>query len=780
MPSIAMRLRPLPLALAAGIALVAIAAAASPARAEAPRRALTDGWRFQLAPRASCAAIAKDDAQWRSVRLPHTWNDVDTFDAHVGYERDRGCYRLDLESRGEWAGKLVRLRFLGAYASARLWLDGTELGRFDGDFTGFHADVPAERLLDGGRARPFTLDVEVDNRASKSVLPGRPDPDYNLYGGLYREAHLEVLDPLHVEPEATFARPAPMNDGVWLVPVTVGLANAGAAAVNAEVELDLTAPDGSVEAHGAGRVEVPAGGAARVEIDLGPLDHPALWSPAQPALHEVHVRLRRGVALGDEHRFAIGLRTARFDAERGFLLNGAPLALRGANRHQDFPGMGSALPAGFQELDARVLKSMGGNFVRTSHYPQHPAFLDACDRLGVVVFEEIATWKTVGGRGFQDAAARMMQAMIERDRNHPSIVLWGMMNEGRSAPMFERLRKIAAGADPTRGVGYAEHRFERALSKKTAGLADAIGLNYRPERYAEFKEAFPAGAFFVSEHTNRSHTTRGDLAAELIQVRFIDADLNTYAALPWLGGHALWSLHDYGTERPGKKTRTIHTSGAVDAARVPRASYRYLAARWSEVPRAEILLPPVTSEAFAATKAPGGGEPLAAGTVVVPIATNCRGGVTLTADGVERGSKAGKPLLEWTLTSPPSRLDVRAECGDGRIAEARWEKPGPGVRLVLTSDVPDVPRDGSNAALVNVRVEDAAGRLASDWSGDVIVTTTRAGRAVTIGDRGRVPIAGGLGAFAVESTAGAARDAAIRVIATQGGLAPANLVLPTR
>lgn len=776
-----MRARSHALAFAALIAVAAAAAAVPPAaRAEATRRPLTDGWRFQLAPRASCPAITKDDARWRSVRLPHTWNDLDTFDTHVGYERDRGCYRLDLDSRADWAGKLVRLRFLGAYASARVWLDGTELGRFDGDFTGFHVDVAAERLLDGGRARPFTLDVEVDNRASKSVLPGRPDPDYNLYGGLYREAYLEVLDPLHVEPEATFARPAPMNQDVWLVPVSVGLANVGAAAVNAEVELDLAAPDGSVEAHGAGRVEVPAGGTARVMIDLGPLDHPPLWSPAAPVLHEVRVRLRRGVALGDEHRFSIGLRTARFDAERGFLLNGAPLELRGANRHQDFPGMGSALPAGFQELDARVLKGMGANFVRTSHYPQHPAFLDACDRLGVVVFEEIATWKTVGGSDFQDAAARMMQAMIERDRNHPSIVLWGMMNEGRSAPMFERLRKIAADADPTRGVGYAEHRFERALSQKTAGSADAIGLNYRPEKLADFKEAFPSGAFFVSEHTNRSHTTRGDLAAELIQVRFIDADLETYAGLPWLGGHALWSLHDYGTERPGKKTRTIHTSGAVDAARVPRASYRYLATRWSDTPRAEILLPPVTSEAFAATQAPGG-EALAAGSVVVPIATNCRGSVTLTADGAERGSKPGKPLLEWTLTgAPPSRLDVRAECGSGRIAEAHWEKPGPGVRLVLTSDLPDVPRDGSNAALVNVRVEDAAGRLASDWSGDVLVTTTRAGRAVTIGGRGRVPIAGGLGAFAVESAPGAARDAPIRIIATQGGLPPANLVLPTR
>lgn len=768
------------LAFAALIALAAVCAAAPSAHAEATRRPLTDGWRFQLDPRGHCEAVANDDPHWQSVRLPHTWNDLDTFDEHVGYARERGCYRIEIESRADWAGKLVRLRFLGAYASARVWLDGRELGRFDGDFTGFHADVPADQLLDGGRARSVRVDVEVDNRASKNVLPGRPDPDYNLYGGLYREAYLEVLDPLHVEPEVTFARPAPMNEGVWLVPVTVGLANAGAAAASAEIELELSSPDGGVVAHGAGRVEVPAGGTARLVVDLGPLDHPALWSPAAPALHEVRVRLRRGVALGDEHRFAIGLRTARFDAERGFLLNGVPLELRGGNRHQDFPGMGSAMPAGFQELDVRVLKAMGANFVRTSHYPQHPAFLDACDRLGVVVFEEVATWKTVGGTGFQDAAARMMQAMIERDRNHPSIVLWGMMNEGRSAPMFERLKKIAAELDPTRGVGYAEHRFERALSQKTAALADAIGLNYRPEKLTEFKKSFPAGAFFVSEHTNRSHTTRGDLAAELIQVRFIDADLDTFAALPWLGGHALWSLHDYGTERPGKKTRTVHTSGAVDAARVPRASARYLATRWSDTPRVEVLTPPVTSEAFAKTKAPGGGEPLAAGSVVVPIATNCAGAVTLVADGTERGSKPGKPLLEWTLAAAPQRVDVRAECAGGRVTEAHWEKPGAGVRVRLTSDIGEVPRDGSNAALVSVRVEDAAGRLASDWSGDVIVTTTRAGRAITIGGRGRVPIAGGLGAFAVESAAGAARDASVRVIATQGGLTPANLVLPTR
>ncbi len=722
--------------------------------------AVDDGWRFQLAPRRACPKVAEDDSTWRHVRLPHTWNDVDTFDDVVGYARDRGCYRYELKNEARFAGRVVRLRFLGAYAQARVWIDGRSLGRFDGDYTGFHVDLAGDSLATKAST---TIDVEVDNRASRRVLPGRPDPDYNLYGGLYREVYLDVLAPTHVEDEATFARPAPMNGSVWLVPVTVGIASEQENGT-LDLDLELIGPDGQSEARISRTVEVSRKMITPTTLDLGPLDSPALWSPDSPALHEVRIALRRDRTTIDEHRFSIGLRTARFDPTRGFLLNGAPLRLRGANRHQDFPGMGSALPAGFQELDARVLKDMGANFVRTSHYPQHPAFLDACDRLGIVVFEEIATWKTVGWSAFQDAAARMMRAMIQRDRNHPSIVLWGMMNEGRSKSMFQRLKAIARDEDPTRGVGYAEHRFERALSQDTAELPDAIGLNYRPEKYLEFKRRFPQGAFFVSEHTNRSHTTRGDLEAELVQVRDIDAELDRMDALPWLGGTALWSLHDYGTERPKKKTRTIHNSGAVDAFRIPRASYRYLATRWSDTPRVEILTPPLTAKT--------GPQ---AGKLVVPIATDCAR-VRLAADGRDLGERAGAHLIEWPLDTAPSRIDVHAECGNGSVT-ASWTKPGPPTQLRLTSDRDGLPRDGSNAALVTVRVEDAEGRLVTDFSGDVIVTSTRAGHVVTIGNHGRVPVVAGLGAFAVESTPGT--NGTIRVIVGHGGFESANLRLPT-
>ncbi len=749
--------------LARAVTLVALAEALAGATGVQAREttAIDAGWRFQLAPRRACPKVPGDDSAWQRVRLPHTWNDVDTFDDVVGYARNRGCYRYELKSEARFAGQLVQLRFLGAYAQARVWMDGRSLGRFDGDYTGFTVDLPGDSLA---TERSTTIDVEVDNRPSRRVLPGRPDPDYNLYGGLYREVYLEVLDPIHVEDDATFARPEPMNGNVWLVPVTVGIANAGGSA-GIDVDLALLAPDGRSEARATRHVEVGDALTTHTTFDLGPLDSPALWSPESPALHEVRIALRRGVTTIDEHRFSIGLRTARFDPARGFLLNGAPLRLRGANRHQDFPGMGNALPAGFQALDARVLKDMGANFVRTSHYPQHPAFLDACDHLGIVVFEEIATWKTVGWSAFQDAAARMMRAMIRRDRNHPSIVLWGMMNEGRSKAMFERLKAIARDEDPTRGVGYAEHRFERALSQDTAALPDAIGLNYRPEKYPEFKRLFPQGAFFVSEHTNRSHTTRGDREAELVQVRDIDAELDEMDALPWLGGTALWSLHDYGTERPKKKTRTIHNSGTVDAFRIPRASHRYLATRWSKTPRVEILTPPLT-----ATTGPHAGK------LVVPIATDCAR-VRLAADGRDLGERPGEHLVEWPLDAAPTRLEVHAECANESV-DASWTKPGPPTQLRITSDLDALPRDGSNAALITVRVEDAEGRVATDFSDDVIVTSTRAGHVVTIGDRGRVPVVAGLGAFAVVSSPDANRP--VRVIAAHGGFEPANLHLAIR
>ena len=153
------------------------------------------------------------------------------------------------------------------------------------------------------------------------------------------------------------------------------------------------------------------------------------------------------------------------------------------------PGFGNALPVQQHRQDALLIKQMGCNFVRLSHYPQHPAFLDACDELGILVYAEIATWKSVRTGRWLKSACRQMRDMIRRDRNHPSIILWGMGNESRSRKAYAALREIAEQEDGTRAVTYAENHLYRAKREKTVGIPDVWGCNYELDALEEGRDA---------------------------------------------------------------------------------------------------------------------------------------------------------------------------------------------------------------------------------------------------------------------------------------------------
>jgi beta-galactosidase/beta-glucuronidase len=311
-------------------------------------------------------------------------------------------------------------------------------------------------------------------------------------------------------------------------------------------------------------------------IDLM-VEQPELWDVDSPVLYTADATLALKGHGADTLSLKFGIRSAEFRPNQGFFLNGRRLQLRGCNRHESMPGFGRALTLEQHREDARLIKAMGLNFVRLSHYPQHPEFLNACDELGLLVYAEIASWKSVRGGRWLKRAARQMRDMIIRDRNHPSVILWGMGNEGRHRGAYLELYDICKQLDAARAVTYAENHLYRARRKKTLGLPDVWGINYEFDAMEEGRDACRLKCVVVSECSNYPHTLRGDAAAEQKQLDTIKSDLERIENIEYVAGFALWCFNDYATLR---KKRYKRYSGLVDAERKPKASAYWLAEKF--------------------------------------------------------------------------------------------------------------------------------------------------------------------------------------------------------
>ncbi len=525
---------------------------------------LDDAWEFVRSRRSR--RWLREAATQPDTILPHCWNEHDGFQEGIAYYRGPGSYRRTFRLDASAATDKTRwfLESDGFYGTGDVWLNGRRLGLVDGRYLGFRLEA-TDALRYGAEN---VIGIRLTNRCRRNVLPGLAMPDFLLYGGLSGRVRL-VREPMRrINPLALAIRCTELGDASTQVTITWGLE--GTAQSGDMIEWRLADPDGNEAA--------PAQTAAVADREQGmavfTVTSPQHWTLEKPQLYHAAGLLRRDGQTLDRISQPFGIRTAEFRPRQGFFLNGRRIALRGCNRHESMPGFGRALPRWMHEADARLLKAMGLNFVRLSHYPQHPAFLDACDRLGILVYAELASWKSVRGGGWLRQARRQMEDMVRRDRNHPSVILWGMGNEGRHAGAYRCLYALCKALDPQRAVTYAENHFYRARRCRTLGIPDVWGLNYEFDALAEGVAASRQQCTVVSECSNYPHTRRGDADAERIQLKTLQADLARIADHPEVAGFALWCLNDYATLR---KMRYRRFSGIVDGWRTPKTSARWLA-----------------------------------------------------------------------------------------------------------------------------------------------------------------------------------------------------------
>lgn len=384
-----------------------------------------------------------------------------TFDAgprRMG-ARGIGLYRRTLRLDAP-AGTRLRLHLDGLGLRAQVWWDGRPLAACALPYS----DEAIDLVADGAAAH--ALAIAVDNRFDAELSPLFPPySDFYAYGGIYRGVRLEVLPELRLERVRVATR------DVASAAVALELRFAGT--VPAEIPLRLAFDDGPEES-----LHVrPQGGVARLERRVpgaGP------WTPETPELHTVRVAIAGDAVV---ERFGVRTIAAR---DGTILLNGAPLRLRGVNRHEAHPQFGPALPLAQDLDDLQLIKELGCNFVRAVHYPHDPAVLDLCDRLGLLVWEESMGWgldeAAVTAPALLAQAREQTRRMIVRDINHPAIIMWGFLNECASdcpaaEPVYAELAATIRGEDPTRLVTYASNRKER---DRCFAHADVVSVNPYP------------------------------------------------------------------------------------------------------------------------------------------------------------------------------------------------------------------------------------------------------------------------------------------------------------
>lgn len=389
-----------------------------------------------------------NDAKWQGVNLPHSVR-LEPLNASGGRNYQGVCwYRKHFPLPSSWKGRTMYLKFQGAMQVADVWLNGQHLTTHYGGYLPFTVDLGKAARFEGDNV----LTVRLDNSDNADVPPGKPQNalDFSYFGGLYRNVELQVMAPLHVSDSVLANTPA--GGGVFVsfpqvsqasstVRVRTDVVNESGAPRDGEVTQELFAPDGSTAAKTSNQARVETRGGHSFTQDME-VRGAKLWHPYHPDLYVLHTVVRENGRVVDDVWTRIGIRSVRFSKNDGLILNGEPFFSSGANRHQDHPYVGAALPDSAQYRDVKKLRDAGFTSYR-SHYPQAPAFMDACDELGMLAIVSNPGWQFLGGELFRTRVYQNAREMVRRDRNHPSVVLWeAQLNESDNRPIAPTLQRI--------------------------------------------------------------------------------------------------------------------------------------------------------------------------------------------------------------------------------------------------------------------------------------------------------------------------------------------------
>jgi beta-galactosidase len=388
------------------------------------KTSLNSGWRFFKGDLAGAEKPEFDDSKWQSVSVPHTWNAEDPWDDEPGYHRGPAWYRRELQIAKALSGKSLFLYFEGANQVADVYINGRKAGGHIGGYSAFSFDIT--KLVKAGERN--LLAVRVDNTFNEDIPP--LTADFNFYGGIYRDVWLIATNDLHftatdhASSGVRISTPD-ITKGIGTVAIEGAVVNTSSRPRNIEIVSAVYDSSNRKVAESILKTEARSGGETKFSASDLSVPAPKLWSPDSPNLYSIKNTIRENGKVIDEVVEPLGFRWFEFNGEKGFSLNGKPLKLRGTNRHQDYAGMGNAVPDRLHIRDMELIKEAGFNFVRLAHYPQDPSILEAADRLGLLIWEETPLVNYItNSTAFTDTSKLMMREMVRQHRNHPSIAMW--------------------------------------------------------------------------------------------------------------------------------------------------------------------------------------------------------------------------------------------------------------------------------------------------------------------------------------------------------------------
>ena len=738
------------------VMLLGAVTAGTPAGAGRQRISLDRGWRFALGDAADLekdfrfgadAPYAKitawggppradfQDGAWRMVDLPHDWvvelpfvdgPRTEELVSHgfkpVGRafpSTSVGWYRKRFTVPAASAGQRFSLEFDGVFRDCHVWLNGVLLGRHEGGYA------------------PFAFEAsDLVQTAGENVLVVRVDATeaegwFYEGAGIYRHVWLVETAPLHVPRAGVFVDPT-VTGGAATIHLTTTVANDSNAPSVVTVESRVIGPGGDTVTTISGP-GVTVGPWRSLEVRQATIPvRPVLWSLEHPALYQLVTTLRRGPVELDRVVTRFGIRTISFDADRGFFLNGRRVPINGVCNHQDHAGVGAAVPDRLWRFRLERLKAMGANAFRTSHNPPAAELLDAADEMGMLVMDETRLFSS------SEASLEQLRAMVGRDRNHPSVILWSIGNEEpeqetpRGKRIAETMVRAVKALDRSRPVTFASDSYAYAGVNE---VVDVRGFNYWIDRIDGYHREHPTQPLVGSEIAS-TLCTRGEYAADRTRGyvpaydrtaprwgQLAEQWLKFYAARPFLAGAFVWTGFDYRGEPTPYEWPCINSHfGIMDTCGFGKDLFWYYQSWWTTAPVLHLL--------------PHWNWRGREGQPIEVWAFSNLDEVRLSLNGRPVGTRAIERYghAEWQVPYEPGALEAVGFRAGREVLRTRVETTDEPVRIMLSADRTDIGADGVDLSVVTAWAVDPAGRLVPLAANDVAFEVSGPGRIIGVGN----------------------------------------------
>lgn len=648
---------------------------------------MNPGWFFHLGDVNNGGVADLNTEGWDLISLPHTIRvfpyDLNGFDK---YGRSVGWYRKTVEL-SDIADKSVLLQFQGAMQTAEVFVNGQKAGSYAvSGYDSFSFDI-TPFVTEGANL----IAVRVDNSENKEIPPDGIKHDFILFGGLYRDVFLEITDKVHItypwegEKQGIRIYYPEISAEKAVVAAETGIRNTSEQEARIAVKTEVIDRSGkTVASNTSGESLLAAGADVCIEQTLNSITQPNLWSPDSPYLYTVKTTLLKNGTPVDSKETRIGLRWTEWTEDKGFFLNGKHLKLVGTNRHQNWPYIGGALPDTLHRADAEQLKSMGINWVRLSHYPHDPDFLDDLDELGLMALEEGPTWMRRGRGMWMENLTKSFTSMIRRDRNHPSIIIWNACINHETSALPE-LVAAARKEDPTRVLGqediYCPMDFMHGTVSEKALTLEHTGHMF-PTTRGERNRSGRNGSNRELDHARRHM----EMIARANQIE------NEY-------GLASWCAYDYNTYHNSQKAVARH--GICDLFRIPKFSYFWHQSEFGKDPMTYIVRENASSAVVFTNAEQVRLYAGAAKDEMKEVATQ----------EPDKGISVKHPFVTFRIPENSTFLKAEGITNGKVMSEAVWSEPGRPAQIKIEHEARALKADGSDLIRLQVSVLDENGMI---------------------------------------------------------------------